>query len=260
MLYYASMEPLHAILFGIIEGITEFLPISSTGHLILFSHLLGYGDNAFVKTFEIAIQLGAILAVVVLYPKRFLRDNATLIRIMIAFFPTALLGFIAYPFIKTYLLGNITIVLWSLLIGGVFLILFERLTPPHKTTPLATLSYPRVALIGLIQTISFIPGVSRAAATAIGGMSVGLSREEAVEFSFLLAVPTMGAATALDLLKNYQHFGSAEITPLLLGGISAFVVALGAISILVRYVRTHTFTAFGVYRILLALCIFALIV
>lgn len=254
------MNGFDALLLGIIEGITEFLPISSTGHMMIASRILGIGGDVFVQTFEIAIQLGAMLAVLALYPKRLLADMPTILRISAAFLPTAILGALAYPIVKAYLLSDVRIVAYALMIGGVVLIAFERMGFAKKGgVPIASLSLPRAALIGVCQTLAFVPGVSRAAATMIGGMSLGLSRKEAIEFSFFLAVPTMAAATGLDLLKTEATFASGEIILLALGSITAFVVALFSIKFLIHFVEKWTLEPFGYYRILLgALILFLL--
>lgn len=249
------MTLLQAVILGIVEGITEFLPISSTGHLILASKLLHLNSSAFLSSFEIAIQLGAILAVVVLYWKSLLVDFEVMKRVATAFIPTAVIGFVFYKLIKKYLLaGGTSVVLWSLLIGGVFLIVFELF---HKEKDSAIdevkkISYPKAALIGVIQSFAMIPGVSRSAATILGGLGLGLKRKTIVEFSFLLAVPTMLAATALDLLKNGASFSSDQFLVLAVGGFTAFVVAILGIRFLMSYIKNRSFILFGVYRILAA--------
>ena len=249
------LDALSSVVLGVIEGLTEFLPISSTAHLILASDLLNISQTDFVKSFEIAIQSGAILAVVTLYFRNFL-DWSILKKILVAFIPTGIVGFFAYKLIKVYLIGNIAVVLWSLGLGGVFLIAFELFRNSRSSEnalDIRTLSYKKCFGIGAFQAISVIPGVSRAAATIVGGLMVGMRREEIVKFSFLLAVPTMIAATGLDLFENYQSFTAAETSVLGLGFFSAFVTALAAVKFLLSYIRTHSFIAFGVYRILLAL-------
>ena len=245
------MSPFDAALLGVVEGISEFLPISSTGHLILASTLLGLSQTDVQKTFEIAIQLGAILAVVVYYWRRFF-DTELLKKLIIAFIPTGLVGFLVYPFFKAALNGNSQIVVWSLIIGGIALIVFDRFKREESGT-IESLTYAQCAQIGLIQSVAIIPGVSRSAATIVGGELLGMSRVAVVEFSFLLAVPTMIAATGYDLLKQAHAFSSSDIGLLAIGAIAAFVVALGSIHWLLAFVRTHGFTSFGVYRILVAL-------
>jgi undecaprenyl-diphosphatase len=196
------MDNWQAVIFGIVEAITEFLPISSTGHLKLTAHVMGLDQTSFLKSFEIIIQFGAILSVVVLYWRSLLVNLEIMKRVVVAFIPTGILGLIFYKLIKKYLLSSSTVVLWSLLLGGIFLIVFELL---HKedddaVEDLATIPYRTSVLIGLFQSIAMIPGVSRSASTIVGGLVLGLKRKTIVEFSFLLAVPTMLAATGLDLV------------------------------------------------------------
>src|SRR3989338_8887149 len=194
---------LHTIIFGIVEGITEFLPVSSTAHLILTTKLLGLDQSNFQKSFEIIIQLGAIASVVVLYWRAFLRIEV-LKRLVVAFIPTGVLGALLYPLVKNVLIGNVSIVLWALGVGGLALIIFEHWHRESETSheDIATIPYRYCVLVGLFQTTAMIPGVSRSAATIVGGLIVGLKRKTIVEFSFLLAVPTMLAATVFDLTKN----------------------------------------------------------
>lgn len=248
-----AMTILQAIILGIVEGASEFLPISSTGHLILTSSLLGIFQSEFVKTFEIAIQLGAILAVVFLYWKSFL-NIPLLKRLVVAFLPTALIGLVLYSFIKTHLIGNELVVLGALFVGGVALIAFEYLHGERVgARELTALTYRDAALIGTAQAAAIIPGISRSAATVLGGLSLGLSRVAIVEFSFLLAVPTMAGATALDLLKTGFAITTQEWVVLGVGFVTSFVVALAAIRWLLSYVRGHSFVAFGIYRIILSM-------
>ncbi|MCI0542259.1 undecaprenyl-diphosphate phosphatase, partial [bacterium] len=250
------MSFLDAIILGIVEGITEFLPISSTGHLILTSHLLGIAESEFLKTFEIAIQLGAILAVVALYRKTLTTSVEVWKRIIVAFIPTAIFGFVFYQAVKN-LLGSQELVLWTLFLGGVFLVLFELFykkrtnvsSPPAKgemakpegvspnmTPPpfghlpltgeeVATFPLSKAFTIGLFQSVAMIPGVSRSAATIIGGLTLGMERKAIVEFSFLLAIPTMLAATSLDLYKNAGAFSASDFSLLLVGFVVAFITA-----------------------------------
>ena len=200
------MNFLHVLILSIVEGLTEFLPISSTGHLILTSKLLDIQPTSFVKTFEIVIQLGAIMAIVVLYFKKLVTSLDLLKKLFVAFLPTVVIGFVLYPFIKSFLLGSSSVTLWALFLGGIVLILLEKFLPnlhiPHSD--LREPTYKQAFLIGIFQSFSIIPGVSRAAATIMGGLLTGLNREMAVEFSFLLAVPTMFAATIFDIYKSRQ--------------------------------------------------------
>ena len=251
------MTLLDAIILGIVEGITEFLPVSSTGHLILASALLKLKDSEFLKSFEIAIQLGAILSVVVLYARSLIKDRELVQKTIVAFLPTCIIGLLAYKLVKQYLLGNELIVVASLLIGGLILILFEWFQR-GKPEGSKQITYSQAIYIGLFQCISMIPGVSRSAATIIGGLVIGIERKTIVEFSFLLAVPTMAAATALDIYKSASLFSSTEIELLLIGFVISFVVALFSIKFLLRYIQNHTFIAFGIYRILVALLFWTL--
>jgi undecaprenyl-diphosphatase len=249
------MTYLHTLILGIIEGISEFLPISSTGHLILASYLLHLKQTDFQKSFEIAIQLGAILSVVVLYWRALLINFEILKRVIAAFIPTAILGLIFYKIIKRVLLGNNTVVLSSLLIGGIFLILFElwHREKESASEELSDISYSTSFIIGLCQAVAMIPGVSRSAATIIGGLILGIKRKTIVEFSFLLSVPTMVAATGLDLMKSGGHFSMEEFNFLLMGFISSFIVALLSIKWLIHFIKNHTFISFGIYRIIISL-------
>lgn len=248
------MELIQAIIFGIVEGLTEFLPISSTGHLILTAKLLGLPQTDFLKSFEIAIQLGAISAVIILYWRSFL-ELAILKRLASAFVPTALIGFALYSFIRQFLLGNEYVVLSALAIGGVLLIIFELLHKEEAEAAdgMANISYKQAVAIGFFQGVAIIPGVSRSAATIIGGLLLGLKRATIVEFSFLLAVPTMGAAAGLDLINNYSDFSIDNAGMLAAGFIMAFAVAIAVIKFFLRFIKAHSFISFGVYRILIAI-------
>src|SRR5688500_263210 len=183
------MSLLHALIIGVVEGITEFLPVSSTAHMILTSHLLGLEDQPFVKSFEIIIQLGAILSVVALYWRKLL-DRELLAKTAVAFIPTGVIGLTVYRALKAYLLGNVYVVLASLLVGGVALIVFSRFTAASdEEIDFTTITYRRAVLIGLFQAIAIVPGVSRSAATIVGGSLIGVPKRTIVEFSFLLAIP-----------------------------------------------------------------------
>jgi undecaprenyl-diphosphatase len=241
-----------AIILGVVEGITEFFPISSTGHLILVSQLLGLPETEFLKSFQIVIQLGAILAIVTLYWRTLLFNQEIIKRIIIALLPALGIGFLFYQAIKGLFESPLVVVV-ALFVGGLILVLYELFrTEKGEGTDLETMSYKTAFCIGLFQTCSVIPGVSRAGATLLGGLLLGLKRTAIVEFSFLLAVPTMIAATSLDLYKNARYFEAGD-TPLLLVGLAtSFVVAIVSVKFLLRYVETHTFLAFGVYRMLVA--------
>lgn len=243
-----------ALIFGIVEGLTEFLPVSSTGHLILTAHLLGLEQTEFMKSFVIAIQLGAILAVVLVYWRSFLIRTETLKRVIAAFIPTAFIGFVLYGVIKKVLMTNESLIVLSLFSGGVLLILFDR-WHKVKTASLDDLNkipFSKCFLIGAVQSLAVIPGISRSAATILGGLTVGLKKRCVVEFSFLLAVPTILAATLFDLVMNGSAFGGADWSMLLLGGVVSFGVAYLSIHFFIRHIQDHGFTAFGIYRIGLA--------
>ena len=249
------------IVLSIVEGITEFLPISSTGHLILTSHLLGIEQTEFVKSFEIIIQLGAILAVVVIYFKKLVLSlNWDLYkRILIAFIPTIIFGAFFYKYIKLYLIGNTTVVIWSLLIGGIVMLLFERFHKPNIRYTIYNIPTIQLIAVGLFQVFSMIPGVSRAFATIFGGMVVGMKKEEATEFSFFLAIPTMFAASALDLVKtDLSVWTNSNLVTLLIGFIVSFLTAYIVIKWLIKFVQNHNFNIFGWYRIILAIIFLAI--
>lgn len=256
------MDLLQVLILSAVEGITEFLPISSTGHLVLTSELLRITQIDFVKSFEVIIQLGAILAVVVLYWQRLLQSKALWLRLIVAFLPTAIIGFGLYSFIKTVLIGNPQVTLWALFLGGIALILIEKFyqEKKHHLDKIESLSLKKSFAIGLIQSFSMVPGVSRAAATIFGGLFMGLKRKAAVEFSFLLAIPTMAGATGLDLIKSNFSFSAQEWMLLIVGFLGAFVTAILAIKFLLRYIQNHSFIAFGVYRIILAILFWIFIV
>lgn len=256
-----NVNILHALILSIVEGVSEFLPISSTGHQILTAKLLNITQTDFVGSFEIYIQLGAILAVVVLYWKVFLENKKIWKNIIAAFIPTAVVGLLLYKIIKHVLLGNSLVTLISLFLGGVILIIIEK---NHKeldshVDKVEKISTKNAFLIGLIQSISVIPGVSRSAATIIGGLILGTKRKTATEFSFLLAVPTMIAATGLDLAKTGFHFSGEQWFTLTVGFLGSFVVAMLSIKWLIKYVQSNNFVAFGIYRIVVAVLFYFLV-
>jgi len=247
-----SLDALHAILLGIVEGVTEFLPISSTAHLILASRALGLAESEFLKSFEIIIQLGAILSVVVLYWKRFL-DFEVLKKLVVAVFPTGVIGLTVYKAIKGYLMGNLAVVLITLVVGGIALIVFERFQErDDRDVDFREITYRKAFLIGLFQAIAVIPGVSRSAATIVGGSLLGVSKRTIVEFSFMLAVPTMLAATGLELLKNRAAI-DGNFPVLAVGFVVSFITAIIAIKSFLGYIKKRDFSMFGWYRIALAI-------
>ncbi len=249
------MNLLQAAILGIIEGVTEFLPVSSTGHLILAARALGLSQTEFLKTFEIIIQCGAILSVIVLYWRSLLVNLEVLKRVLVAFFPTAVLGFTFYRIIRHFLMASSQVVLWSMFIGGICIIVFESFHRERDDDleDLSAIPYRTSFLIGLFQSVAMIPGVSRSAATIVGGLILGLKRKTIVEFSFLLAVPTMLAATGLDLVKNVDQFSVMQVYILSIGFLISFFSALVGVKFLLSYIKKHSFVSFGIYRITLAL-------
>lgn len=250
------MSFLHAIILGIVEGITEFLPISSTGHMVITSSLMGIENSEFTKAFEVIIQFGAILSVLVLYWKRFLPEWGFYKKLFVAFLPTAIIGFIVKDLVDQ-LLASVQVVAWALIIGGIILIwsdkIFARLTATGRKTN--ELTYLDSLKLGLFQSIAMIPGVSRSAATIMGGLTLGMNKKEAAEFSFFLAVPTMAAATGYKLLKIYKTIEPNQISLLLVGCLVAFLVAMLAIKFFIGVVSRYGFKGFGYYRIILGVII-----
>lgn len=242
-----------SIILGIVEGLTEFLPVSSTGHLILVSHLLGIPQTEAFKSFEIAIQLGSILAVVVLFWRSFL-DIEVLKRLIVAFIPTGIIGFLLYSLIKTYLIGNSVVVVFALALGGLAIILIEwwKRDAVQSEGAVTDMTYTQSFLVGIAQALAVVPGVSRSGATAMGGLLMNIPRTAILTFSFLLAVPTMLMATAYDLYKTPEALMGTNVELLAVGFITAFIVALFVIRFALSYVRKHSFIGFGIYRILVA--------
>ena len=254
------MDYLSAIILAVVEGLTEFLPVSSTGHLILAATLLGLQQTAFVKSFELALEFGSILAVVVLYWRLFLNFEV-LKRLAVAFIPTGIVGLLIYRIFKDVLLGNEHVVLWALLLGGIFIIAFEwRYKERSEIDDIAKIPYVHCLLIGICQSISVVPGVSRSAPTIMAGLALGMKRQTIVLFSFLLAVPTMVAASGFDLLMSYSEFSSGQIDFLAVGFVVSFLVALPALKYFLEYVKKNNFIPFGVYRILLVVLFFFLVI
>jgi len=256
------MTFLQSIILGIVEGITEFLPISSTAHLILTANLLKIPDTNSLKSFLIAIQLGAILSVAVLYAKTLVKSPRLILKIIAAFIPTTFIGLAAYSFVKNYLMESLTLIAGALILGGLALIFLEKhFTKKERNSTLGPvvaqeqnlndISYKHAALIGIFQTLAIVPGVSRSAATIMGGLSLGISRKNIVEFSFLLALPTMAAATALDLYKEPPILVGSDIFIWMAGLIFAFLTAVLGIKFFLRYIQKNNFIPFGWYRIVL---------
>lgn len=253
------MNIFHAFVLGIIEGFTEFIPVSSTGHLIVASHILRIPQTPFVTSFEIIIQLGALCAVIPFFIRTILRDRPSLYKIIIAFAPTAIVGFLLYKKIKA-LFDNPIVVIASLFIGGVLLIVLERYIARRakKESVLISreISFWESFYLGIFQTLAFIPGVSRSGATIAGGLLLNVERAVLVEFTFLLAVPTIAAASGLDILKSSLTWSLEEIVLLVVGFVTAFICGYISMRWLLRYISHHTFIVFGIYRIVAALVFF----
>ncbi len=268
-----------AILLGIVEGLTEFLPISSTGHLIVFDRILGFQslllnpDKA--ELFEVVIQLGAILAIGAIYRKKLIaaipplsitrfrafieaKPGKLMVNLLVAFMPAAVIGFLTHNFITQHLFGPLTIGI-TLLVGGIIIIIIEKTTvDENRTITVDSLTMKDSLVIGFAQVISLIPGTSRSAATIMGGMLRGVRRSDATEFSFLLAFPTMLAASVYELVKYHHLLTSDMVGMILIGFITSFVVALAVVAWFIRYVQRHAFTGFGFYRIFFGLLVLAL--
>lgn len=265
------MDLFETIIIAIVEGLTEFLPVSSTGHMIIAQSLLGVESTPFVKAFTVIIQFGAILSVICLYWKRFFYPNAETqgksywramydfyARLVVGVLPAVVLGLAFNDFIESNL-GNVQLVAWMLIVGGIFMLFCDRIF--NKGSEDTKLTYKRAFMIGLIQCISMIPGVSRSMSTIVGGMSQRLTRKAAAEFSFFLAVPTMLGATCLEMFKMITHGDGSilaqgnNLEMLIIGSVVAFIVAILAIKFFINYVTKYGFAAFGWYRIIVGLAI-----
>lgn len=265
------MDLLQTIIIAVVEGLTEFLPVSSTGHMIIAQSLLGVESTDFVKAFTVIIQFGAILSVICLYWRRFFYPTAVnngtsywaamfnfYAKLVVGVIPAVVLGLAFNDFIESNL-GNVQLVAWMLIAGGVFMLFCDRLF--NKGSEATELTYKRALIIGLVQCISMIPGVSRSMATIVGGMSQKLTRKAAAEFSFFLAVPTMFGATCLETYKMLKHGSGSLLTQgdnlmiLIVGSVVAFIVAILAIKFFINYVTKYGFAAFGWYRIVVGLII-----
>jgi undecaprenyl-diphosphatase len=260
VLSVTALNLLSAIVLAIVEGITEFLPVSSTGHTILAAVLLGVDQTPFVKSFYLILEFGSIVAVVALYWRLFF-NLEILKRLVVGVIPTGIIGLLVYRTFKDYLLGNTQVVLWALLLGGIFLIVFEWRYKERATyDDVAKIPYMHCFLIGLFQSISVIPGLSRSTATITGGLVLGLKRPTIVLYSFLLAVPTMIGASGFDLMMSYTQFSSGQTDLLAVGFITSFLVALVVIRLFLSYIRTRNFVPFGVYRVLVVVAFFILVI
>ncbi|AGK55672.1 undecaprenyl-diphosphate phosphatase [Bacillus sp. 1NLA3E] len=257
------MHYITAIILGMVEGLTEFLPVSSTGHLILSGEILNFkGDNA--KTFEIFIQLGSILAVVVVFWKRFLnilgligdhKNKLNILHIIFAMIPAVILGLLLHDAIKTYLFSSNTVVI-GLVAGGILMIYAEKKKAPNLITSLDTLTYAQAFKIGLFQCLALWPGFSRSGSTISGGLLVGADRKVSADFSFIVAVPMMVAASGLDLLKSYDSLSMSDVPFFAVGFVTAFIMALLAIKIFLKVVAKVKLTPFAYYRFILAIVVY----
>lgn len=247
------MNILEAIILAVIEGLTEFLPVSSTGHMIIASTFMGIESNDFTKLFTVAIQFGAILSVVIVYFQRFFQSWDFYKKLIVAFIPTGIIGLLLKSHIDA-LLENVWVVASSLLIGGIILLFVDKWFAKNETEGTDEISYKTGFLIGVFQCIAMIPGVSRSAATIVGGLTQKLTRKTAAEFSFFLAVPTMFAATAKSIWDEKElliNSSNNEWMLLLIGNIVAFIVAYIAIRTFIAFLSKNGFKAFGYYRIIL---------
>lgn len=259
------MNIVHAVILAIIEGLTEFLPVSSTGHMILASDAMGIASQPLTKLFEVGIQFGAILAVVVLYFKEFFKSIQFYFKLFIAFIPAAIFGKLLGDYIDQWLENPVGVAI-ALILGGIVLLYVDKFFKEneHKDTSIEKdLDYKGSFKIGMFQVLALFPGVSRSAATIIGGLSQKLNRKTAAEFSFFLAVPTMFAATAYKLLKFHMEFGimASDVKLLLIGNVVAFLVAIIAIKSFIGILTKYGFALFGYYRIfigIILLVIFAI--
>ena len=254
------MSIIQSIILAIIEGLTEFLPVSSTGHLIITSSLMGIADDSFTKTFTIAIQFGTILSVVVLYWKRFFQTVNFYFKLFVGFLPAAFFGLLLNDFIDS-LLENVIVVATMLFLGGIVLIFVDKWFKKTEVDGTSEVTYPTAFKIGLFQCLAMVPGVSRSAATIIGGLTQKMNRQAAAEFSFFLAIPTMFAATCYKLLKFFQEgngFETEEIQLLVIGNVVGFIVAILAIKAFIAFLTNYGFKLFGYYRIVVGLLILIL--
>lgn len=254
------MNLIQAIIIAIVEGLTEFLPVSSTGHMIITTSIMGISADAFTKLFTIAIQFGTILSVLFLYWKKFFQSVNFYLKLFVGFIPSAVFGLLLSDFIDS-LLENVIVVAVMLLLGGIIFIMIDNWMKKSETKEDEELSFSKVLKIGFFQCIAMIPGVSRSAATIIGGISQGLSKKQAAEFSFFLAVPTMFAATAKKMFDFYQdgiNISNDQWILLGVGNLVGFIVAIIAIKSFINFITKNGFKLFGWYRIIVGAAILIL--
>lgn len=247
------MDIFHAIILGIVEGLTEFLPVSSTGHLILVSELLGIKQDVFHKTFEISIQLGSILAVLALFRGRLFSGIDIWLKLAVAFIPTGALGFLLYKHVKALFAPST--VAYALILGGIVFLVLEWLHKgkEYKINSVESIGYKEALAIGFFQALAMIPGTSRSGSTIVGGLILGLNRKVAAEFSFLLALPTMFIATGYDLYKNSHTLSFENLSALGVGFVVAFIFAMIAVKGFLKFISRFNFVPFGIYRIILGI-------
>ena len=254
------MDIFQAIIIGIIEGFTEFLPISSTGHMIVAGKFMGIEENALMKAYNVIIQFAAIMAVMLIYREKLSIKKIDLwMKLLVAFLPLAIVGFIFKDVIKT--LFNVQTVAWMFIIGGLIFLVVEYFytEKEHHIKDVEKVSYKQALWVGIAQIFSLIPGTSRAGATIIGGLLTGLDRKTSTEFSFLLAIPVMAAVTGYDLLKHYQDFADANWGAFIIGFITAFIVAYVTIKLFLVFLERFTFVSFGMYRIIFGIILLIVI-
>ncbi|MFA5754227.1 MAG: undecaprenyl-diphosphate phosphatase [Patescibacteria group bacterium] len=266
------MTLINSLILGLIEGLTEFLPISSTAHLILAGEWLRIPSSEFLKTFNISIQLGAILAVVILYWKKIWSSWSLILKIGAAFVATSIIGLALYKIVKSYLMENLPLIAGALLLGGLAIIVLEKYysrqpagrvvnnnAPLVPEADLSAISYRQALGIGIFQSLAIVPGVSRSAATILGGLSLGISRKNIVEFSFLLAIPTMAAATGLDLYESralLSGLSGSDLAIWAAGFVTAFITAIIGVRFFLKFIQKNNFAPFGWYRIALGCIVF----
>jgi undecaprenyl-diphosphatase len=253
------MTHFQAFVLAVIEGLTEYLPISSTGHMIVASHFMGIAEDSFVKQYEIIVQFGAIAAVVFVYWRKFLAGKDFYLKLIVGVLPAVVIGFSLRNKIEVWL-GSVQIVAWALIVGGMILVFVDRLFPNEKESgSLESLSVKNAFLIGLCQCLALIPGTSRSAASIVGGMAVKLSRKAAAEFSFFLAVPTIAGASFLKVMKMSTLPDNEQMVQLVAGNVISFFVALIAIKSFIQIISKYGFKYFGLYRIVLGCTILAIV-
>ncbi len=245
------------IILAIVEGLTEFLPISSTGHMIIVSSLMGISQFEFTGTFITSIQFGAILSVVFLYWRRFVQSFDFYLKLFVGFLPFGVAGFLLKDIVEE-LLKSVTVVAIMLIVGGVVLLFIDKYFNKQQETD-SIPTFKQALFIGLFQCFALLPGISRSAATMIGALTQGFNRKSAAEFSFLLAVPTMFVITAYQMLKSYKTIKSEDMDMLLIGNAISFVVAIAAIKFFVGFLTKYGFRVFGIYRIIVGVIILALL-